>query len=161
MGEYILLDAHVLTTPAIVDVDHDGKLELIVPVSYFFYVDYYDEVLEKIDIDKYIASGLLCYDLYTGKYKWEIHLDLSTSLNEYKAYITSTPTIVDIDRDGVLDIIVGTELGLMYKKYILFSYVFDINGKARDGFPIQVGPIENQIICEDVRGDENLEIVCI
>lgn len=124
MGEYILLDAHVLTTPAIVDVDYDGKLELIVPVSYFFYVDYYDEVLEKIDIDKYIASGLLCYDLYTGKYKWEIHLDLSTSLNEYKAYITSTPTIVDIDRDGVLDIIVGTELGLMYKNiYYLVMYL--------------------------------------
>lgn len=110
----ILIDAHILATPTLVDVDNDGYMELIIPVSYFFYVDYYDEYLENIDINKYVADGLICYDLYHQQYKWEIHLDLSTSLSDLKAYITSTPTVVDLDKDGILDIVVGTQMGLMY-----------------------------------------------
>ncbi len=39
---YIYIDAHILATPAIGDLDGDGVDELVVAVSYFFDKDYYD-----------------------------------------------------------------------------------------------------------------------
>lgn len=38
---FIFIDAHILATPAIGDLDGDGIDELVVPVSYFFDRDYY------------------------------------------------------------------------------------------------------------------------
>jgi hypothetical protein len=35
-SEYVLIDAHVLGTPAIADVNNDGHVEMILGVSYFF-----------------------------------------------------------------------------------------------------------------------------
>ncbi len=34
--EYVWVDAHVLHTPVVVDIDNDGNDELLVPVSYYF-----------------------------------------------------------------------------------------------------------------------------
>ena len=41
-GEFLWLDAHVLCTPAIADVDKDGRHELILAVTYFFDRDKYN-----------------------------------------------------------------------------------------------------------------------
>lgn len=35
-NQYVLVDAHVLATPVIADIDGDGGDELIVTVSYYF-----------------------------------------------------------------------------------------------------------------------------
>lgn len=35
-GGYIYLDAHVLCTPAIADIDGDGQEDLVLAVSYFY-----------------------------------------------------------------------------------------------------------------------------
>lgn len=43
-SDYLFIDPHVLATPVIVDLDRDGKDEIIVPVSYFF--------------DKYLTSEI-------------------------------------------------------------------------------------------------------
>ncbi len=39
---YVYVDAHILATPAIADIDNDGVEELVVPVSYFYDLQYYD-----------------------------------------------------------------------------------------------------------------------
>lgn len=80
---YIFIDAHVLNTPVIADLDGDNNDEIIVPVSYYFdrykwnfsiYLYYSNEYfnLEKInnldiniDINKYVASGIAVFNLKT------------------------------------------------------------------------------------------------
>ncbi|KAI8464347.1 MAG: hypothetical protein J3K34DRAFT_492220, partial [Monoraphidium minutum] len=42
-SEFVYVDPHVLTTPAIADIDGDGHDELVLAVSYFFDKDYYDD----------------------------------------------------------------------------------------------------------------------
>ena len=34
--KHVLIDAHVLSTPVITDLEKDGNMELVVAVSYFF-----------------------------------------------------------------------------------------------------------------------------
>ena len=60
------VDAHVLSTPALLDVNGDGKPELILTVSYFFDADEYhatpqkfSQLPEGVEIDKYVAGQLL------------------------------------------------------------------------------------------------------
>ncbi len=35
-GEFVWVDPHIMTTPAIADIDGDGHDELVVAVSYFY-----------------------------------------------------------------------------------------------------------------------------
>ena len=60
-SEYVYLDAHILSTPVVADLDGDGNPELIVAVSYFFDDDFYSKngrhMLPKdIQIEKYLAG---------------------------------------------------------------------------------------------------------
>lgn len=68
------------------------------------------ELPEGVDRTKYIASGLVAFDLRTRIVKWSTHLDLSTDSTTYRAYAYSAPTLVDIDRDGKLEVIAGTSV---------------------------------------------------
>jgi hypothetical protein len=68
------------------------------------------ELPEGVDRTKYIASGLVAFDLRTRIVKWTTHLDLSTDSTTYRAYAYSAPTLVDIDRDGKLEVIAGTSV---------------------------------------------------
>ena len=42
-GRQVFIDAHILCTPSIADIDGDGHDELVVAASYFFDREYYDD----------------------------------------------------------------------------------------------------------------------
>lgn len=65
---------------------------------------------EGIDISQYVAGGIVVYNLRSRNLRWQTHLDLSTDHTQYLAYIYSAPTLVDINRDGKMEIIVGTSM---------------------------------------------------
>ncbi len=50
------------------------------------------------------AGGIVVLDLRTRAVKWEVHLDLSTDTTRYRAYIWASPTLVDLDADGQLEV---------------------------------------------------------
>jgi hypothetical protein len=59
--EYVYVDAHILCTPAIADIDNDQHDELVVAVSYFYDKEYYDDPahaheLQGTDKEKYVAG---------------------------------------------------------------------------------------------------------
>lgn len=70
--------------------------------------------LGNIDIGKYVAGAIVVFNLDTKQVKWTTPLDLSTDAGNFRAYIYSSPTVVDLDGDGNLDILVGTSFGLFY-----------------------------------------------
>ena len=159
--EYVLIDAHVLSTPVLADVEGDGGMEIIVAVSYYYDKQYYaDNDVESpsdedIDMSKYVAGGVVAISLGDGPRKetlWNVHLDLTTELTVNQATIYAPPTVVDLDSDGVLDVIIGTGMG--------FIYVLDArNGKLKPGFPVEMGPIQAGVACGDVDGDGAIDIV--
>lgn len=62
--EFVYVDAHILCTPAIADIDNDQHDELVVAVSYFYDKEYYDDPahaheLTGIDKEKYVAGARL------------------------------------------------------------------------------------------------------
>ena len=68
------------------------------------------ELEADIDISKYIAGGLVVFNLQTRSVKWQLHLDLSTDTTAFRAHIYPSPTLADLNGDGKLEIIVGTSM---------------------------------------------------
>ncbi|KAE9611022.1 hypothetical protein Lal_00015807 [Lupinus albus] len=156
LEDYVNVDSHILSTPVIADIDNDGVSEMIVAVSYFFDNEYYDnqehmKELGDIDIGKYVAGGIVVFNLDTKQVKWTAELDLSTNSANFRAYIYSSPTVVDLDGDGNLDILVGTSYGLFY--------VLDHHGKVREKFPLEMAEIQGAVIAADVNDDGKIELV--
>ncbi|GFY82313.1 defective in exine formation protein [Actinidia rufa] len=154
--DYVNIDSHILCTPVIADIDNDGVSEMVVAVSYFFDHEYYDnpehlQELGGIDIGKYIASGIVVFNLDTKQVKWSAQLDLSTDTGNFRAYIYSSPTIVDLDGDGNLDILVGTSFGLFY--------VLDHKGNVREKFPLEMAEIQGAVVAADINDDGKIELV--
>ncbi|XP_024536256.1 protein DEFECTIVE IN EXINE FORMATION 1 [Selaginella moellendorffii] len=153
--DFIDIDAHILCTPVIADIDKDGVDELIVAASFFFDREYYEanpDLLSKdVDISKYVAGAIFVFSLDTKQVKWKIHFDLSTDSVAFRAYIYSSPTVVDLDGDGYLSIVVGTSFG--------FVYALHYNGIVRKNFPLQMGEIHAQVVAADVNDDGKVEIV--
>jgi len=116
-----------------------------------------------IDLTKYVAGGIVVFDLNkamqegisrwdpSSAMKWSTHLDLTTDAAKLRAYIYASPTVVDLDGDKSLDILVGTSVG--------FIYALDKIGETLPGFPVQIGEIQGQLLVEDVTGDAALDIV--
>ncbi|PWA62839.1 defective in exine formation protein (DEX1) [Artemisia annua] len=153
---YVHVDSHILCTPVIADIDQDGVSEMIVAVSYFFDHEYYDnpervKELGGIDIGKYVGGGIVVFNLETKQVKWTAELDLSTDTGKYRAYIYSSPTVVDLDGDGYLDILVGTSYGLFY--------VLDHKGKVREKFPLEMAEIQGAVVAADINDDGKIELV--
>jgi len=75
--KFAYVDAHILSTPLIIDLDQDGNDELIVAVSYYYDKEYYSDPVNMqkldtdIDITKYVAGGIVVFDLKTKKIKWK------------------------------------------------------------------------------------------
>ncbi|CAA7389852.1 unnamed protein product [Spirodela intermedia] len=156
MEDYVDVDAHILCTPVIADIDNDGISEMIVAVSYFFDREYYDNAdrlaeLGGISIDKYVAGSIVVFNLDTKQVKWTRELDLSIDTGTFRAYMYSSPTVVDLDRDGNLDIIVGTSFGL--------CYVLDHRGNVREKFPLEMAEIQAPVVAADINDDGKIEIV--
>ncbi|XP_016462552.2 protein DEFECTIVE IN EXINE FORMATION 1-like [Nicotiana tabacum] len=156
LENYVHIDAHVLCTPVIADIDSDGVSEMIVAVSYFFDHEYYNDQerlkeLGDIDIEKYVAGGIVVFNLETKEVKWTAQLDLSTDNGNFRGYIYSSPTVIDLDGDGKLDILVGTSYGLFY--------VLDHNGKVRDKFPLEMAEIQGAVVAADINDDGKIELV--
>ncbi|KAL6987731.1 Protein DEFTIVE IN EXINE FORMATION 1, partial [Sarracenia purpurea var. burkii] len=154
--EYVNIDSHVLCTPVIADIDNDGVSEMIVAVSYFFDHEYYDnpehlKELGGIDISKYVAGGIVVFNLDTKQVKWTAQLDLSTDAAKFRAYVYSSPSVVDLDGDGNLDILVGTSFGLFY--------VLDHKGKVREKFPLEMAEIQGAVVAADINDDGKIELV--
>jgi outer membrane protein assembly factor BamB len=145
------IDAHILTTPAIADVNDDGHIELVVAISYYFDTEKYSSISD-IDPTKYVAGGLGAWDLESKDWAWLVHLDLTTSDTSYMAYMYSSPVVVDIDGDGRQEVVVGTAMGLVY--------VLDANtGFVKRHFPQQVAPLRAQISVSDVVGDSGKKML--
>ncbi|KAL2934277.1 Protein DEFECTIVE IN EXINE FORMATION 1 [Bienertia sinuspersici] len=154
--DYVDIDSHILSSPVIADIDNDGVSEMVVAVSYFFDRDYYDQPehskdLGGIDIGKYVAGGIVVFNLDTKQVKWTASLDLSTDSAKFRAYIYSSPTVADLDNDGKLDILIGTSYGLFY--------VLDHHGKVRENFPLEMAEIQGAVVAADVNDDGKLELV--
>ncbi|GAB5361222.1 hypothetical protein AAMO2058_000695000 [Amorphochlora amoebiformis] len=163
-GGHVWVDAHVLGSPALADSDGDGVDDrLIISVSYYFDSWHYrahPELMKDLPSDfdhkNYVANGVVCMRLSkdgVGSVEWVRHLDLTTSKTELKAMIYGTPTVVDLDGDGQLEILVGTRLG--------FVYLMDVNtGTIQPNFPLIMDDIQGQIAVADLIGnDGNLEII--
>ncbi|WIA09420.1 hypothetical protein OEZ85_008825 [Tetradesmus obliquus] len=153
--EFVYVDAHILCTPAIADIDNDQHDELVVAVSYFYDKEYYDDPahaheLTGIDKEKYVAGGIVVFDLRTRLIKWQQHLDLTTATTKFTAHIFSSPTLADIDGDGHMEVVVGTSVG--------FVYVLDSKGSTRPGWPIQMGEVQGQVMVADLNADGAVEI---
>ncbi|KAK4478488.1 hypothetical protein RD792_013964 [Penstemon davidsonii] len=156
LEDYVNIDAHVLCTPVIADIDNDGVSEMVVAVSYFFDHEYYDnpdhlKELGGIEIGKYVAGGIVVFNLDTKQVKWTTQLDLSTDTGNFRAYIYSSPTVVDLDGDGNLDILVGTSFGMFY--------VLDHKGKTREKFPLEMAEIQGAVVAADINDDGKIELV--
>ncbi|XP_023736145.1 protein DEFECTIVE IN EXINE FORMATION 1 [Lactuca sativa] len=153
---YVHVDSHILCTPVIADIDGDGVSEMIIAVSYFFDHEYYDnpehvKELGGIDIGKYVGGGIVVFNLETKQVKWTAELDLSIDTGKFRAYIYSSPTVVDLDGDGYLDILVGTSYGLFY--------VLDHKGKVREKFPLEMAEIQGAVVAADINDDGKIELV--
>ncbi|XP_061954945.1 protein DEFECTIVE IN EXINE FORMATION 1-like isoform X2 [Populus nigra] len=156
LEDYVNIDSHILCTPVIADIDNDGVTEMIVAVSYFFDHEYYDnpehlKELGDIDVGKYVASSVVVFNLDTKQVKWTRELDLSTSTAKFRAYIYSSPSVVDLDGDGNLDILVGTSFGLFY--------VLDHHGNIRENFPLEMAEIQGAVVAADINDDGKIELV--
>ncbi|KAF9665162.1 hypothetical protein SADUNF_Sadunf16G0093400 [Salix dunnii] len=156
LEDYVNIDSHILCTPVIADIDSDGVAEMIVAVSYFFDHEYYDnpehlKELGDIDVGKYVASSVVVFNLDTKQVKWSRELDLSTSTAKFRAYIYSSPSVVDLDGDGNLDILVGTSFGLFY--------VLDHHGNIRENFPLEMAEIQGAVVAADINDDGKIELV--
>ena len=155
---HIYVDAHILATPAVGDIDGDGRDELVLAVSYFYDSNYYEleenkhKIPKDIDLRRYVASGVVVFDVQRRSIKWSQHLDLTSDYTQYKAYAYSSPTLADVNGDGVLEVVLGTSVG--------FLYVLDgRSGDALEGWPLQMGDIQGQVAVADLNGDGSLEIV--
>ena len=106
------------------DVFSSKDAYLAMSVSYYFDPDT-DAAIPK-NSENYVASSLVLFHIPTSSFTHTIHLELSTdysSSSENKddinnkgmiAMATASPTVVDINQDGYMDVIVGTSMGRIY-----------------------------------------------
>ncbi len=80
--EFVYVDAHILCTPTLADLDGNGVPELVVSVTYFFDREYYDhpdhrhELGEDVDMAKYIANGVVVFSLETFEVLYSTLFDI-------------------------------------------------------------------------------------
>ena len=111
----VYVDAHVLCSPVVADVDSDGRKELILAVSYFFDEEREDlssmqhRKRNKIEAEKYLATGIVLLDIANEyRVKKSVILDISVEATAFRARAFSQPTVLDIDQPGHVRISSGS-----------------------------------------------------
>jgi hypothetical protein len=120
---------------------------------------------------QYVGSAIMGYNLGDfGRWGSQSHLDLSTDFSAPEnatmvevlpiledathmgAFALSSPTVADIDGDGVYEVLLGTSMG--------FVYAFEAQQLfAKNSWPVQMPfAVESRILVEDVSGDTKLEL---
>ena len=157
----VYIDAHVLCSPIIADVDNDGRKELILAISYFFDEEREDlssmqyRKRNKIEAEKYLATGIVLLDIANEyRVKNSVILDVSVEATAFRARAFSQPTVLDIDKDGTNELIVATSTGNVYV----------LNGKTLENknprqFPKQMGEIQAPIVVADFDNDGYYEFI--
>ncbi|XQJ29238.1 intergrin alpha chain protein, putative [Leishmania guyanensis] len=152
----IKVDAHILATPVVTDVDQNGDLDVILHVSYFFSNDAINKHPERfpdgVDPHDFVATAVVCLNLVTGETRWAHLLHASTKNSSNAAYALSTPLIINADEDRSMEVYVSTSPG--------FVFGFTADGKPLGGWPVLLGPLSASPTAEDVTGDGTLDI-CI
>jgi len=155
----VRIDPHILADPIIADINKDGALELIIPVTYYFDREKYREPVKRsqlgkdVDISKYVASAIAIYDLRWHIMQKIIPLDLTTDRTEFRAYLVASPAVYDIDNDNHNDIIVPSTVG--------FIYAFDSFGTLKKNFPITMDEIHSQVLVGDFRNNGKPIIIAV
>ncbi|MGZ4794519.1 MAG: FG-GAP repeat domain-containing protein [Acidimicrobiia bacterium] len=112
------------STPALADLDGDGTLEVIVGA----------------DMDRGNGANFPPYNMPPGGYVWVFHRD-GSNLAGFPRHLSdqvvwSSPSVVDLNRDGHLDIVVGTGLNWAGIGHQLFA--IDRFGNALPGWPVSM-----------------------
>ncbi|MEW6685894.1 MAG: C25 family cysteine peptidase, partial [Candidatus Edwardsbacteria bacterium] len=120
----------VHSSPALGDIDNDGDLEIVV--------------------------GTIEDDIPPRESKVYVWHHDGTLLSGWpklvNGFVWSSPALADLDRDGDLEIVVGTEGSSLY--------AFQHDGTSLPGWPVNVGgAVRGSPIVGDIDGDGSLEIV--
>ena len=157
----VYVDAHVLCSPVVADVDSDGRKELILAVSYFFDEEREDlssmqhRKRNKIEAEKYLATGIVLLDIANEyRVKKSVILDISVEATAFRARAFSQPTVLDIDKDGTNELFVATSTGNVHV----------LNGKTLENknprqFPKQMGEIQAPIVVADFDNNGYYEFI--
>jgi hypothetical protein len=134
------------STPALADLDRDGKLEVIVGA----------------DMDIGNAANLPPINLPPGGILWVFRRDGSNAAGFPRhlsnQVLWSSPSVVDLDKDGYLDIVIGT--GENFPN--VGNQVFAVNrfGNALPGWPVFTpGPTMGSPAIADLDNDNRLDVV--
>ena len=108
--EELWVDAHILATPVVIDIDADGALDAVVPVSYYYRHDRDGLDDPRIDAKNYVAGALVVIDIDNGRVKWSRTLEITTRRVFHPAYVLSQPLVVNVDSDGLMDVFITTAM---------------------------------------------------
>ena len=94
------------------DLEGDGHNEIIVAVNYNPNI-----TASRVHSGYYALSAIIAFDMMIHQVKWIYPLELSSLAageNIFQASVSSQPTIIDIDGDGLLNIVIGTLMGNIF-----------------------------------------------
>lgn len=115
-----------LSTPAFADMDGDGDLDMLMTYDASNSYNYFENIGGPVN-PNYIARGGISEDPFYG-----VDLELSGR---------NTPTLIDWDKDGDVDLVVGTGSGIRYYENV---------GTAQEGSFVQRTDLDNPFA--DVNG---------
>jgi hypothetical protein len=142
------LGRRLIGSPAIGDLDHDGIPEIVVASKdgYVFVLDSSLTLRKQFSTGGDIGSSPAIADLdddgnkdivITSGKKLFVYNNTGSLLNYFpidipsKQEILSSPVVGDVDGDEVLDILLGTQEGIIH--------AYNAKGNRVDGFPLQTG----------------------
>ncbi|XP_067682032.1 uncharacterized protein [Haliotis asinina] len=160
---YLPVDPHVYATPALADLNRDGRLEeLVLPVTYFFDEEDYrtpekQQHLKYLKIphfSRYLVDGVSVLNLTSLEPLRHVYLDLTQVYAQFPAFALFSPTVIDLDSNGSdLEVLLATSAGNLH--------VLDKFGHQRKGFPKNMNSLHGQVTVEDINRDGKLEIIGI